>query len=66
MKLDNIKKGKYYVCIRNLFDEFDNIIFHKGYEYYSPEDGKLIPDNSNIPYEVICINDYFRIYTNKQ
>ena len=45
----DIKSGKYYLCIRNLFDELDNIIFHKGDTYYSPEDGKLIPSNSNIP-----------------
>lgn len=61
-----IKSGKYYLCIRNLFDEFDNIIFHKDDTYYSPEDGYLIPSNSNIPYKVeYYVDEYFRTHEAK-
>ena len=61
-----IKSGKYYLCIRNLFDEYINIIFHKDDTYYSPEDLYLIPSNSNVPYKVeYCADEYFRIHETK-
>lgn len=61
-----VKSGKYYLCIKNLFDEFDNIIFHKDDTYYSPEDGYLIPSNSNVPYKVeYCVDEYFRTHEAK-
>ena len=59
-----IKKGKWYVCIKKWYDEYDNEIFHKGYTYYSPENGKLMPSNSNVPYEILFYGDeYFREWT---
>lgn len=58
-----IKKGKWYVCIKKGYDEYDNVIFHKGDTYYSPENGKLMPGNSNIPREILCGDEYFREWT---
>ena len=62
----HIKSGKYYLCIRNLFGDFGDIIFHKDDIYYSSEDGYLIPSNSNIPYKVeYCVDEYFRTHETK-
>ena len=58
-----IEKGKWYVCIKDLLDNYANKAFHKGDTYYSPEDGYLIPSNSNVPFEVFCPTTYFRDWT---
>lgn len=59
-----IEKGKWYVCIKDLLDNYANKAFHKGDTYYSPEDGYLIPGNSNVPSKVeYYIDEYFRDWT---
>lgn len=58
-----IEKGKWYVCIKDLFDNYANKAFRKGDIYLSTQDGSLIPSNSNVPYEVICFDTYFRDWT---
>ena len=55
-----IEKGKWYVCIKDLLDNYANKAFRKGDIYLSTQDGSLIPSNSNVPYEVICFDTYFR------
>lgn len=56
-----IEKGKWYVCIRDLDDNYGTKAFCKGSTYYSTKDETLQPDNSNIPSEIkYCVNDYFR------
>lgn len=55
-----IEKGKWYVCIRDLLDNYANKAFHKGDTYLSTQDGSLIPSNSNVPFEVVCPDTYFR------
>lgn len=56
-----IKKGKWYVCIKDLLDDYANKAFWKGDIYLSTQDGSLIPSNSNIPYKVeYCTDTYFR------
>lgn len=58
-----IEKGKWYVCIRDLLDNYANRAFHKGDIYLSTQDGSLIPSNSNVPFEVVCPDTYFREWT---
>ena len=59
-----IKKGNWYVCIKNLDDNYGTTAFHKGEIYYSTKDETLMPDNSNIPYEIkYYVEDYFRLWT---
>lgn len=58
-----IEKGKWYVCIKDLLDNYANKAFHKGDTYLSTQDGSLIPSNSNIPFEVVCADTYFRDWT---
>ena len=55
-----VEKGKWYVCIRGLLDNYANKAFHKGDTYLSTQDGSLIPSNSNVPFEVVCPDTYFR------
>lgn len=58
-----IEKGKWYVCIKDLLDNYANKAFNKGDTYLSTQDGSLIPSNSNIPFEVVCPDTYFRDWT---
>jgi len=58
-----IKKGKWYVCIRDLLDDYANKAFFKGDIYLSTQDGSLIPSNSNVPFKVVCPDTYFRDWT---
>lgn len=59
-----IEKGKWYVCIKDLLDNYANKAFYKGDTYLSTRDGTLIPCNSNIPFYVeICSDMYFREWT---
>lgn len=58
-----IEKGKWYVCIQDLFDSYANKAFRKGDTYLSTQDGSLIPSNSNVPFEVVCASTYFRDWT---
>ena len=59
-----IEKGKWYVCTKDLLDNYENKAFHKGDIYLSTQDGSLIPSNSNIPYKVkYCADEYFRKWT---
>jgi hypothetical protein len=59
-----IKKGRWYVCTRDLDDNYGTRAFRKGNTYYSTKDETLLPDNSNIPFEIkYYANDYFRIWT---
>lgn len=58
-----VEKGKWYVCIKDLLDNYANKVFRKGDIYLSTQDGSLIPSNSNVPYEVICFDTYFRDWT---
>ena len=59
-----IEKDKWYVCIRDLDDNYGTKAFSKGSIYYSTKDETLIPDNSNIPSEIkYCVNHYFRLWT---
>ena len=61
-----IEKDKWYVCIRDLDDNYGTKAFDKGSIYYSTKDETLIPENSNIPFEIkYCVNDYFRPWTIK-
>ena len=55
-----IEKGKWYVCIKDLLDNYANKAFYKGDTYLSTQDGSLIPSNSNVPFEVVCTDTYFR------
>ena len=55
-----IEKGKWYVCIKDLFDNYANKAFCEGNTYLSTQDGSLIPSNSNVPFEVVCASTYFR------
>ena len=65
-KIQKLKKGKYYVCIRDLDDNYGTRAFCKGSTYYSTKDETLLPDNSNVPFEIqYCVNDYFRLWTIK-
>lgn len=59
-----IKKAKWYVCIRDLYDNFNNRVFTKGDIYYSTKDETLMPDNSNVPYDIkYCVEHYFHLWT---
>lgn len=58
-----IEKDKWYVCIRDLLDNYANKAFYKGDTYLSTQDGSLIPSNSNVPFEVVCPDTYFRDWT---
>ena len=58
-----IEKGKWYVCIKDLLDNYANKAFCKGNIYLSTQDGSLIPSNSNVPFEVFCPTTYFRPWT---
>lgn len=59
-----IKKNKWYVCIKDLLDNYTNKAFRKGDIYYSSEDEHLIPSNSNVPSKVeYCTDEYFRDWT---
>lgn len=58
-----VEKGKWYVCTKDLFDNYANKAFCKGSTYLSTQDGSLIPSNSNVPFEVACASEYFRDWT---
>ena len=59
-----IEKDKWYVCIRNLDDNYGTRAFYKGDIYHSTKDETLMPVNSNVPYEIkYCAEDYFRLWT---
>ena len=59
-----IEKGKWYVCIKDLLDNYANKAFYKGDIYLSTRDGSLIPCNSNVPFDVkVCSDMYFREWT---
>lgn len=58
-----IEEGKWYVCIKDLLDSYANKAFHKGDTYLSTQDGSLMPSNSNVPFEVVCPDTYFRDWT---
>lgn len=58
-----IEKGKWYVCTKDLLDNYANKAFCKGDTYLSTQDGSLIPSNSNVPFEVVCDSTYFRDWT---
>ena len=58
-----IEKGKWYVCIKDLFNDYADKGFRKGDIYLSTHDGKLIPSNSNVPTEIVCPDIYFREWT---
>lgn len=59
-----IEKDRWYVCIRDLDDNYGTRAFCKGSTYLSTKDETLLPDNSNIPFEIkYCVNDYFRLWT---
>ena len=61
-----IEKDKCYVCIRDLDDNYGTRAFCKGSTYYSTKDETLLPDNSNVPFEIkYCVNDYFHLWTIK-
>lgn len=56
-----IEKGKWYVCIRDLFNGYMDKAFRKGDMYISTQDGSLIPSNANVPCKIVCCPDtYFR------
>jgi hypothetical protein len=58
-----IKEGKFYVCIRDLLDNYANKAFFKGDIYLSTQNGSLIPSNSNVPFKVVCPDTYFKDWT---
>lgn len=58
-----IEEGKWYVCIRDLLDNYANKAFCKGDIYLSTQNGSLIPSNSNVPFEVVCPDTYFKDWT---
>ena len=59
-----IEKDKWYVCIRDLDDNYGTRAFSKGRTYHSTKNETLIPDNSNIPSEIkYYVNEYFRPWT---
>lgn len=59
-----IEKDKWYVCIKDLYDNYGTKSFCKGSTYYSTKDETLLPENSNAPFEIkYCVNDYFRPWT---
>lgn len=58
-----IEKGKWYVCTKDLLDNYANKAFCKDDTYLSTQDGSLIPSNSNVPFEVVCASTYFRDWT---
>ncbi len=58
-----IEKDKWYVCIKDLLDNYANKAFHEGDTYLSTQDGSLIPSNSNVPFKVVCPDTYFRDWT---
>ena len=58
-----IEEGKWYVCIRDLLDNYANKAFRKGDIYLSTQNGSLIPSNSNVPFEVVCPDTYFKDWT---
>lgn len=59
-----IEKDKWYICIRELYDAYNNRIFTKGNIYHSTKDETLMPDNSNVPYEIkYCPDHYFCLWT---
>ena len=58
-----IEKGKWYVCTKDLLDNYANKAFCEDNTYLSTQDGSLIPSNSNVPFEVVCASTYFRDWT---
>ena len=58
-----IEKDKWYICIQDLLDNYANKAFYKGDTYLSTQDGSLMPSNSNVPFEVVCPDTYFRDWT---
>lgn len=61
-----IKKGNWYVCIRDLDDDYGTRAFRKGDAYYSTKDETLMPDNSNVPTKLLyCLEQYFRPWSIK-
>lgn len=58
-----IEKGKWYICIKDLLDNYANKAFQEGDIYLSTQNGNLIPSNSNVPYEIACPDTYFRDWT---
>ena len=58
-----IEKGKWYVCIKDLLDNYANKAFCEGDTYLSTQDGSLIPSNRNVPFEVVSQDTYFRDWT---
>lgn len=61
-----IERGKWYVCIKNLLDDYGNIAFCKGDVYLSEKDEYLIPSNSNVPWMLTyCVDTYFKEWTIK-
>ena len=61
-----IESGKWYVCIKNLLDDYGNSAFCKGDVYLSEKDEYLIPCNSNVPWMIAyCVDTYFKEWTIK-
>lgn len=58
-----IEEDKWYVCVKDLFDNYANKAFYKGDIYLSTQDGCLIPSNSNVPYNIAYPDPYFRNWT---
>ena len=58
-----IEEGEWYICIRDLLDNYANRAFCKGYIYLSTQNGSLIPSNSNVPFKIVCPDTYFRHWT---
>jgi len=56
-----IESGKWYVCVRNLLDDYGNRAFCEGDVYLCEKDGFLTPCNSNVPFMLTyCVDTYFR------
>ena len=61
-----IEEGNWYVCIRDLDDDYGTRAFRKGDVYCSTKDGTLMPDNSNVPTKLsYCLEHYFRPWSIK-
>lgn len=60
----HIEKGNWYVCKRDLDDNYGTRAFREGNVYYSEKDETLMSDNSNVPFEMkYCVEYYFRLWT---
>ena len=61
-----IEKGKWYMCIKDLCDDYSNVAFKKGNLYKGIFNNLIMPENSYIPYNLTVPKYYFRPATEEE